>query len=50
MHDQGGIYTDFDINWKTSFDFLMSLLHRYYGEYWPLNVKFKANANLAHTP
>lgn len=46
MHDQGGIYTDFDIKWKTSFDFLMSLPNRYSGKFWPLNVKFKTNADL----
>jgi hypothetical protein len=39
MHDTGGVYSDFDIKWKQSFDFLMQLPNRYYGEYWPLNVK-----------
>ena len=46
MHDQGGIYTDFDIKWKTSFDFLMNLPHRYSGSKWPQNVDYNSDANL----
>ena len=46
MHDTGGIYTDFDIKWKQSFDFLMLLPHRYNGSTWPLNVEYKTNSDM----
>lgn len=46
MHDQGGIYTDFDITWKRSFDFLMTLPNRYSGNEWPLNVQYNNNSEM----
>lgn len=46
MHDTGGVYTDFDIKWKVSFDVLMNLPHRYHGDFWPLNVEHSIDNNL----
>ena len=46
MHDIGGVYTDFDIKWKQSFDFLMQLPKRYHGDYWPLNVKYRTMSDI----
>ena len=46
MHDTGGVYTDFDIKWKRSFDFLMNLPKRYESNEWPQNVKYKTNSKL----